>query len=130
MSYLLNVDEASVYGKNKFLSAKGKTECVAFIQQTTDARETTSWVRGRLVKSFKAGELKRGTVIATFDDNGKYPTDDLGRHAAIYLGQNSEGIEVLDQWNSQGEVLKRTIRFHRPPKTKRSNDGDTFYVVE
>jgi len=130
MSYQLNIDEKSVYGKKKFANSKGHTECVDFIRQATDAPGTPKWIRGRLIKSFKAGELQRGTAIATFDDNGKYPTDSLGRHAAIYLSHTNEGIEVLDQWNSQGEVLKRTIRFHRPEGTKRSNDADTFYVIE
>lgn len=130
MPYQLNIDENSVFGKNKFTSAKGNTECVAFIQQVTNAPETPKWVRGRLVKSLKPSELQRGTAIATFDSSGKYPTDNLGRHAAIYLSHNNEGIEVLDQWNDQGEVLKRTIRFHRPAGTKRSNDADTFYVIE
>ena len=82
------------------------------------------------MKSFKSGDLASGTAIATFDDKGKYPTDGLGRHGAIYLSHNNEGIEVLDQWKAQGEVLKRTIRFNRPEGTKRSNDGDTFYVIE
>lgn len=130
MPYLLKIEEKSVFGKKRFANAKGHTECVEFIRQATDAPETSKWVRGRSVKSFKTGELARGTAIATFDDKGKYPTDALGRHAAIYLSHNNEGIEVLDQWNSQGEVRKRTIRFHRPKGTKRSNDGDTFYVIE
>ena len=130
MSYLLKIEESSVFGKKKFANAKGNTECVEFVRQATDVPESPKWIRGRLVRSFKPGELKRGTAIATFDDNGKYPTDALGRHAAIYLGHGSEGIEVLDQWNAQGEVLKRPIRFNRPEKTKRSNDGDTFYVIE
>ena len=75
MPYLLNVEENSVYGKKKFVNAKDHTECVEFIRQATSAPETSKWTRGRLVKSFKSGELKRGTAIATFDDNGKYPTD-------------------------------------------------------
>ena len=56
MSYLLNIEEASVYGKKKFANAKGHTECVEFIRQAADAPATSQWVRGRLVKSFKAGE--------------------------------------------------------------------------
>lgn len=130
MSYLLNIEEKLVYGKKKFANAKGNTECVEFIRQVTDAPETPKWVRGRSVKSFKTGDLARGTAIATFDEKGKYPTDALGKHGAIYLSHNNEGIDVLDQWNSQGEVLNRTIRFNRPEGTKRSNDGDTFYVIE
>ena len=66
----------------------------------------------------------------TFDSNGKYPTDALGKHAAIYLEHNTQCILVLDQWNDQGEVKQRPIWFNRPKGTKRSNDGDTFYVIE
>lgn len=72
----------------------------------------------------------RGTAIATFDSNGKYPTDGLGKHAAIYLEHNALRILVLDQWNDQGEVKQRPIWFNRPKGTKRSNDADTFYVIE
>jgi hypothetical protein len=39
-------------------------------------------------------------------------------------------ITVLDQWNGQGEVKQRPIRFNQPNGTKRSNDADTFYVIE
>jgi len=130
MPYLLKIDEASALGKDKFVNAKGNTECAEFVQQATGAPVTTKWTRGRLVKSFKSGELARGTAIATFDDKGNYPTDQLGRHAAIYLSHTNDGILVLDQWNAQHEVLERMIRFHRPAGTKRSNDGDTFYVIE
>lgn len=130
MPYLMDVEEASVYGKRKFVNTKGHTECVEFVRQVTNAPQTSLWIRGRLVKSIKPGELARGTAIATFDDHSKYPTDSSGRHAAIYLSHDSRGIVVLDQWNSQGEVLQRVIRFHRPSGTKRSNDGDSFYVIE
>lgn len=130
MSYLLQIKEDEVYGKGRFANKKGNTECVEFIRQATGAPETAKWVRGRQVKSFKSGELAKGTAIATFDGNGKYPTDTLGKHAAIYLSHDQQGITVLDQWNAQGEVKKRIIRFHRPEGTSRSNDGDTFYVIK
>lgn len=130
MPYTLQIDQNSVYGKGKFVNAKGHTECVEFVRQATSAPQTSKWVRGRLVKSLKPGELAPGTAIATFDDHGKYPTDNLGRHAAIYLGTTDKGIEVLDQWNRQGEVKKRVIPFHPKPGTSRSDDADTFYVIE
>lgn len=38
-----------------------------------------------------------GTAIATFDPSGKYGNHTDGRsHAAIYLGQDATGIQVLD----------------------------------
>jgi hypothetical protein len=67
-------------------------------------------------------------AIATFGDNGKYPTGGQGRHAAVFLVNNETGIHVLDQWNAQGRVLPRTIQFNRA--ARRSDDGDTFYVIE
>jgi hypothetical protein len=88
---------------NAYQNAKGKTECAYFVS--------------------------RGTAIATFV-NGRYPTDDLGKHAAIYLSHDKNGIEVLDQWNAQGMVKKRTIRAHKPEGTRRSNVAEFFYVIE
>jgi len=130
MSYKLKVPEKDVSGKAKYVSPQGKTECAEFVRQATGAPQTTTWRMGKKVSSAKIGEMARGTAIATFDINGKYPADKLGRHAAIYLEHNSLCIQVLDQWNDQGEVKKRPIWFNRPKGTKRSNDADTFYVIE
>ncbi len=128
MPYLMSVAEKDVLGPKKYVNSKGSTECVVFVQQVTKAPQTTAWKRGVRVKEATVGSIRRGTAIATFDDLGKYPTDGEGKHAASYLGQNPTGIQVLDQWNAQGQVLPRTIRFNRPGK--RSNNGDTFHVIE
>lgn len=128
--YQLKVAEKQVLGKSKYVNAHGKTECVEFIRQTTDAPQTVKWKKGKKVSDAKFGEIPRGTAIATFDANGKYPTDALGKHAAIYLEHNAQRILVLDQWNDQGEVRERPIWFNRPKKTRRSNDADVFYVIE
>jgi len=130
MSYTLKIPENSVYGKGKFKNAKGNTECVVFIQQATDAPETSSWTKGVKVSEAGPTDIPRLTAIATFDDDGKYPTDTLGKHAAIYLSHDKTAIRVLDQWNSQGEVKARPIWFNRPEGTPRQNDADTFYVIE
>jgi hypothetical protein len=130
MSYKLNIAEAACLGKAKFVNAKGNTECVEFVRQATGAPQTGSWKKGKKVGDANAGEIARGTAIATFDANGRYPTDALGQHAAVYLSHDKNGIVVLDQWNSQGEVKERTIRFGRPAGTRRSNDASTFYVID
>jgi hypothetical protein len=129
MSYRLKVPEASVFGKRKYLSKNGNTECVAFVQQVTGAPVTTSWKPGKRVADAAPGEIFRGTAIATFVD-GHYPTDNLGMHAAIYLSHNADHISVLDQWKSQGEVRPRRIYFHPHGPASRSNDASTFYVIE
>jgi hypothetical protein len=51
--------------------------------------------------------LDAGTAIATFV-NGAYPQNATG-HAAVYLTQDDLGIQVLDQWASQGKVLKTHV---------------------
>ena len=100
------------------------------MRQATGAPQTTMWKQGKKISEATATEIPRGTAIATFDLSNKYPTDALGRHAAIYLDHNAQRIQVLDQWNDQGEVKQRSIFFNRHKGTKRSNDADTFYVIE
>ena len=111
-----------------YTNAKGHTECVEFIRQTLSAPATRFWKEGK--KITKGNQLPlAGTAIATFVD-GKYPqSDDAGKHAAIYLGQNAQGIQVLDQWRRQGQVLKRTIKWH-PTTPGVSNDGNAFSIIE
>ena len=130
MPYLLKIPESAVFGAGNFKNAQGHTECAEFVRQATNAPGTPSWKAGRKVLGAKGGEILRGTAIATFDADSRYPTDALGRHAAIYLYQTLTGIFVLDQWNAQGEVLKRFISFGKPKGTRRSNDGSTFFVIE
>lgn len=130
MSYRLQVSEKDVFGKSKYVNRQGKTECVEFIRQASRAPHTSGWTQGMKVSDAKPGEILRGTVIATFDLNGRYPVDGLGKHAAIYLEHNADRILVLDQWNDQGAVKQRPIHFKRPTATRRSNDADAFFVVE
>lgn len=130
MSYTLKVPEAEVLGKNKYSNDKGNTECVIFIQKAAGAPVTASWKKGKKVSDAKQGEIARGTAIATFDANGKYPTDGGGQHAAIYLTHDSNAIHVLDQWRAQGEVKQRSIRFNNKTATSRSNRAEDFYVIE
>jgi len=130
VGYKLKVAEDEVLGKGKYINARGKTECVEFTRQAAGAPQTITWTKGIKVSDARLGEIARGTAIATFDSSGRYPTDALGRHAAIYLEHNQQRILVLDQWNDQGEVKQRPIWFNRPKGTKRSNDADTYYVIE
>lgn len=130
MSYTPREYEQKVYGHHKYVNAQGNAECVEFVRQTTSAPHTTLWRKGLKVSEAQIGQIPRGTAIATFDDSGRYPTDQLGKHAAIYLGHDAQGITVLDQWKKQGEVKKRYIRFSNPTATSRSDMGNMFYVIE
>jgi hypothetical protein len=129
MPYRLRVSENDCLGTGKYKNAKGHTECVEFIRQTTGAPATLYWKRGIHIADATPGIIPRGTAIATFDDAGKYPTLG-GQHAAIYLLHDAHGISVLDQWKAQGEVKSRTIRFGNMLAASRSNQAETFYVIE
>ena len=72
------------------------TECVEFVRQAAGAPPTIAWKRGALIMGALPGTIRRGTVIATFDDKGRYPIDGQGKHAAIYLSHDLIGIRVLD----------------------------------
>lgn len=130
MPYMTKIKKGDAFGKGKYVNSKQNTECVEFVRQVAGAPATSLWTKGKKIKDAKEPEIAVGTAIANFDGKGQYPSDQNGRHAAIYLAHDKAGIRVLDQWNSQREVKERTIRFDRPANTRRSNDGDTFYVIE
>jgi hypothetical protein len=74
----------------------GDGECVALVRaeagagapQAKDLRPGIQ-VRGNTA-------IRPGTAIATFNNAGHYDG-----HAAIYLGQDEYGIQVIDQWNNR-----------------------------
>ena len=87
---------------------------------------TSGWTRGSAVRG--NSDLQPGTVIATFDGAGGYANaQDGSSHAAIYLGQDERGIQVLDQWAGKPATY-RTIRWSSATG-QASNTGSKFYVV-
>jgi hypothetical protein len=110
---------------DNFTNAKGNHECVEFVRQTTGAPSTHNWRPGKLVKG--AADIPAGTAIATFKGSS------YSSHAAIYLRQDDIGIWVLDQWNKQGKVARRHIRFPRGEEkspVREQNNGDVYYVID
>ncbi|MBO1361026.1 BPSL0067 family protein [Acetobacter sacchari] len=108
----------------------GNGQCVTFVHAAIATPPSSLWKAGIKVKGNFL--LKPGTVIAVFDDNGRYGNHTNGSsHAAIYLSQTAAGIQVLDQWNGHTAqpVHQRTIRFRAGHGVK-VNDGDQFSVVE
>lgn len=129
MAYILKWPEAEVQMARQFVNAAGQTECVEFVQQAAGAPQTTAWRRGVRVLDTPLGAIRRGTAIATFDEQGHYPTDTLGKHAAIYLSHDRSGIRVLDQWRDQDYVQARTIRADATARS-RCDCARYFYVIE
>src|SRR5271166_5535744 len=66
-----------------------------------------------------------GTVIATFGSDGTYTNTYGQSHTAIYLGQDSSGIFVEDQWLGQA-AQTRHINW---TTTNSYESGSQFYVV-
>lgn len=102
----------------------GTGECVPLVEAATGAPLARTWRRGAPVKGNLT--IARGTAIATFDGAGRYANKPHGNHAAIYVGQNAAGIQVIDQWHGV-EPHYRTIYFDHKGA---SNNGNGFSVVE
>ncbi len=74
----------------------GTGQCVALAQATSDVGYTSTWSPGAQVEGDT--DIAVGTVIATFGSDGSYTNTYGQSHTAIYLGQDSSGIYVEDQW--------------------------------
>jgi len=103
----------------------GSGQCVVLVQAADPAVGLTrTWVQGQQVQGNAA--LVPGTIIATFNSQGQYANaTDGSSHAAIYLGQNAQGIQVLDQW-AGSPAAYRTIRWSGVTS---ANSESTFHVV-
>lgn len=103
----------------------GTGQCVALVQAVDPSVGLTrTWAQGDAVQGNTS--LAVGTPIATFDGSGNYANAlDGSSHAAIYLGQNEQGIQVEDQWAGQPASV-RTIRWSG---NNASNSGSAFHVI-
>ena len=82
----------------------GNGQCVTFIHAAVLTPPSSAWALGAKANGNLA--IPPGTVIAMFDQGGHYGNHLDGRsHAAIYLGQDATGIQVLDQWKGQHDRL-------------------------
>lgn len=113
-------------GSTKYANEKGNFECVALVQQTAGIPHTTTWKKGKKVLECAPAEIRVGTVIATFDENGRYPQ--TARHAALYESHDNSGIFVVDQWNSQGMAKRRKIRLKFGP-ARDVNDANFYFIA-
>ena len=117
-------------GRTDFTNDKGNHECVVFVRAVTKAPAVTMWRKGIKVVDAEPGAIRYGTAIATFDEMGHYTHGGIGQqHAAIYIGHvKGKSIDVYEQYNGAGKVVKRTI--HNLTTDKRSNNPNAFYVIE
>ena len=106
----------------------GTGQCVALVQAADSSIGlTATWTQGSAVQGNTS--LQPGTVIATFGSNDTYTNStDGSSHAAIYLGQNAQGIQVEDQWVGHPASV-RTIAWSSTTSSYAANNGSAFYVV-
>jgi len=113
------VGKQSHYGESR--------HCVAAVKYFCGAPQTLHWRKGVQVKGNQS--ILPDTAIVTFAaPNGGYRG-----HAAIYMGQDSNAIQALDQWDGVDERSYfgiRPIYFNRPEGTYVSNVGELFHVVD
>ena len=100
-------------------------QCVSFVARVCPDLpvNTGLWKKGLPVKT--SGSIVDGTVIATFNEQGRYQG-----HAAIYVRQDANGIHVYDQWVSGVNPKAIGPRLIRWNGTGVSNRGEGFHVVE
>ncbi len=106
----------------------GSGQCVALVQAASPGiGPTRNWKCGASVRGNT--DLRPGTAIATFNSADRYANaTDGSSHAAIYLGQNERGIQVMDQWAGSTAAV-RTIPWTNPSGVA-ANTGTAFHVVQ
>ena len=105
----------------------GTGQCVALVKAANPSLGPASgWIGGAAVQGNTT--LAPGTPIATFTSNDRYANATDGTsHAAIYLGQDHNGMLVLDQWAGSSAAV-RAIPWSNPGGTP-ANTGSAFRVV-
>ncbi|HEY2617840.1 MAG TPA: BPSL0067 family protein [Acetobacteraceae bacterium] len=104
----------------------GDGHCVALLREVGGLPPTSRWRRG---VPARGGDLAPGTLIATFDHEGRYTNRTDGTaHAAVLIAETEQGLLVWDQWLGQ-PVHQRTIRF-RGNTGDPVNNGDSFHAIE
>lgn len=110
--------------------AKGETPDAGSGEWVDLIKEYVPGLKGKSTSTWRAGAsvmeagstIRRGTAIATFDKDGRFPRGDSGQHAALVLRVMASGIWVADRWRSKSNISKRLIRIP-PPHRQRNPDG-------
>ncbi|MDR6841213.1 BPSL0067 family protein [Pseudoxanthomonas sacheonensis] len=119
---------AEQLSKSAFIKAfdednDGDTHCAELIKhrRVFDAAPTWEWRAGRPI--VPGMQIEVGTAIATFDENGRYPSGDV-KHAAIFIAfsQDGNGIYVLDQWDGT------SLQYRDLPWRYQGSNAHTNYV--
>lgn len=120
----------------------GDGDCVDLIKKYFVGLQTVSaydcWRAGVKVMEARS-RIVPGTAIATFVD-GRYPrSNQIPKHAAIFIrSAGAGGIWVMDQWKKSDAIHARIIHIAKPRVVpdaagvwpEASNVAEAFYVIE
>lgn len=99
-------------------------QCVSYVKTVCRSLPATElWRKGAPVKNNIA--IVAGTVIATFNASNKYEG-----HAAIYVSQSSDGINVYDQYITSMHPKAVGPRLLKWGAQGNSNNGENFCIVD
>jgi hypothetical protein len=122
-------------GKKKVMDG----ECAKLIQFYMErigkpVGTTDYWIEGGpTTYRGRAPALTVGTAIATFNSRGRYSNSAHGNHVAFYLGHNSEGLLVMEQFSSAPSIQQRRLPYLGKNKDgsfiNPSNNGSAFSVL-
>ncbi len=92
-------------------SSVGNGFCVPLVQFNTSVGNTATWRAGTAMTARPA--IPAGTVIATFNSEGKYESKSRGNHAAFfveYKTQNGvDGIVIFDQYREWPDREQKAV---------------------
>lgn len=90
----------------------GNGFCVPLVQLTTTVGHTSTWRTGRKLNA--KPDVKRGTVIATFNAEDRYESKDRGNHAAFFVEyatqDGHDGIVIYDQYREWPDKERKTLQ--------------------
>lgn len=95
----------------KIVDSVGNGFCVPLVQSSTAVGNTGTWRAGSKLSSKPA--LAAGTVIATFNAEGRYESKARGNHAAFfveYKTQNGvDGVIIYDQYREWPDKEQKVV---------------------
>ncbi len=113
--------------------ASNGQECASLTKYfCPDVGRAGSWQGGSTVKG---GNIAVGTCVATFSNNGNYgpagsPGGASGKsHTGVYLGQNSEGVILLHQWNGSGGARISTVPWSAWGRGGAKQGGNVYKTI-
>lgn len=92
-------------------SSVGNGFCVPLVQQSTSVGNTGIWKAGTAMTS--KPKIPAGTVIATFNEEGRYESKARGNHAAFFVEYKTQGgvdgIVIYDQYREWPDKEQKAV---------------------